>query len=40
MMQAHPPAWGAVTLQPADMEVQVADAALCFVFVVFVKALG
>ena len=40
MLQAHPPAWAAVALQPADVRVQVADCTLCLVFVIFVEALG
>lgn len=37
MMQAHPAPWGAVALQPAHMQVQVTDAALRFVLVIFVE---
>jgi len=39
MMQAHTPARTAVTLQPTDMQVQVADGTLCFILVIFVEAL-
>ena len=39
MMQAHTAARTAVTLQPTDVQVQVADGTLCFIFVIFVEAL-
>jgi hypothetical protein len=39
MMQAHTPARTAVTLQPTDMQVQVADGTLCFIFIILVEAL-
>ncbi len=39
MMQAHTPARTAVTLQPTDMQVQVADGTLCFILVILVEAL-
>ena len=39
MMQAHTPARTAVTLQPTDMQVQVADGTLCFILIILVEAL-
>ena len=40
MLQAHAPAGAAVTLQPADVQVQMADGTLCIVLVILVEALG
>lgn len=40
MLQAHTPARAAVTLQPADVQVQMADGTLCIVLVILVEALG
>ena len=38
MLQADAPARAAVAFQATDVQVQVADGALCFILVILVKA--